>query len=337
MDNYPSQKAYHKGRKRSSQIGLLLFSAAVGWGIATHAAMRYRDVPLSALHWERPPVLLTVSDVQRNGQSGSLLVRPTDGKEQFLPGAWRLSFSESGVYAFPESSSSADRPEQRLYFFEGNEHIREITINNLPGSLRSVRESPSRTHLVLEVTKEFSTIFCVTERFGTAPPACQQLGVGAVAESVWNPAQDRELVIRTETGSILTFDPLEKKPRFVDAKTDHARHEELSRLFQRHPAREGGSAGAGGPSRAFRRFLNLVFVLDKQGNRRVARVPLGARVALFGDDEHLLAVQPGRLDIIELSSRSRSPLARERGIGSGTVRYRTGGSDIVLRGAPNRQ
>lgn len=311
---------YHKGRKQWSQLGLLLVGAAVGWGVITHAAVRYRDVPLSALRWERPPVLLTISDVARNGQAGSLFVRPTDGREQFLSGAWSVNFSERGVYAFQERSSNANQPAQRLYFFEGNEHIREITINNLPGLLRSVKESPSGTHLVLEVAKETSTIFCVTERFGTSPPQCQQLGVGAVAEGVWDPTQDHELVIRTEAGSLLTFDPGTKQPRFVDAKTDQVRHAELSRLFQTHQARAG----------VLRRFLNLVLVRDEQGVWSLARAPLGARVALFGDGQHLLIVQMNRINIVELRSRARSPLIRERGIGTGAVRYRTGGSEVVL-------
>ncbi len=289
--------------------------------------------PFSELRWQRTANLLAIDDMMRNGQRGLLMLRLTDGKEQFIIGQWRAHFTDSGnvivTEVFPENATPMNKG--LLYYFERGERIMSITVDKLPaeGRIIGASENPNATYLAIAVrTAKSGTLYCIVERIGSTPPSCKQLALGAITDARWNPDANHEFVMKTTSGQLFVYDPWKKKPEQLFADSDALRFQKLSKLFTPVNTSPRQVLGIHG-TRTFWRFLGLLLVLDKQG-WSWRRVPALARIAWLSDGEHVLLKTRNNLLILELATGKQTLVLTDPSMATRRIRFHNQTIDETL-------
>lgn len=255
---------------------------------------RLATITLSELAWEEPPSFVAINTIERDGRSGLLFIRLADGQEQFLPGSWQVMVNASNAYAWGEVPAEGDQPATwRLFHFSGDGLIYPIALDHVDGHITRLEENPAGTYLMLEVTRDNATAFCLIERSHSEAPACQQLNVSNISTARWNPAKERELVINTTSHELFTFNPWEKQPQFVDPAVDATTHQTLARLFtDADPRPVPGWLKWRFPARSFTWAV---------------------------DYNHVIRQQAGRLSVIELSTGHQATVLTDPKLGHATI------------------
>lgn len=295
-------------------VALFLFA---GWRFG-----KTTNISLTDLRWERPPSFVAVEGIQREKQTGLLFVRLNDGKEQFLAGTWHVAFSESGAYAygsFPKGYSKEDG--QHIYYLSGDGRIYHIQLADASLPITYIQEDPDTNYLFIEVTREHGRSFCVIPRLNEDKPSCQQLDVNGISNGLWNPAKAHELVIKTTTGQIFTFDPWEKKPHLIDP-TDN-QYQELTKLFTNQP-----NTLTQKPLTI--RLLSLL-IIKQNKSWHFVHIPIFAKIEWLQDWAHLIVVNRNNLSILEPFTKKEAPLKQERAISEHPVFIRSNGFDRKLQ------
>lgn len=278
----------------------LFFAVLIG-GVEWHVrTVHIAQASFTDLHWSKTPGLIVLSPSQRDGKTGLLFIRLRDGKEQFLAGNWKADFTPYGnvfVYGYPPSDM--DENKQQLYYIESGEKISHIDIKNSPGAISAVQENPKASYLFIEFTNDTSTSFCIIERYGPQDTDCKQLDVTQVSQGKWNPTKERELVIKTSTHELYTFDPWEKRP--IKINSSDSNYQTLTALFEQ-----------GKPQLSVKQtmqfaFLNILAI--KEGPLlQLFRIPFGAQTAWIIDTDHILFKAHNAIGVIERSTKKFVPL-----------------------------
>lgn len=318
--------------KPNARSMIFLIISAILLAILVFPIQRKR-VSFSELRWQRKANLLAIDDMVRNGQRGLLMLRLTDGKEQFIIGQWRAHFTDNGnvivTEVFPENATPMNKT--RLYYFEKGERIMPITVDKLPaeGRVIGASENPKATYLAIGVrTTKSGTLYCIIERVGSTPPSCKQLELSSITDARWNPEADHEFVIKTTAGELFVYDPWIKDPKRLYPDSDAARFQALLKLFtpvDTSPRRVEGIRG----TRTFSRFLGLLLVRDKQG-WSWHRVPALARIAWLSDGEHVLVKTRNDLSILELQTGTETLLLTDPTMATRRIRFRNQTVDETL-------
>jgi hypothetical protein len=251
-------------------------------------------VPHTGTQWSAPQ-FIALSPVERDGYSGILLVRLSDGIEQFIAGDWNVNFSPQGtLYAFgyfPDGYSS--QTGQQVYVIE-SDNITDITVSGIDGNIASIRENALGTYMLIEVVHDDVRTYCLTERDTNQTPVCTQLTIPDGGTAQWNPFADHEVVIQNGVGQILLYDPW--NPGFRDVSADdHEQLNALNALFT-EPVNE---------PRTIYNFANLAVV--KQGGAwHWLRIPWFAKIAWLADQTHLLASTQDQLIVIDTVQQTYS-------------------------------
>ncbi|MBI4250225.1 hypothetical protein HY622_01405 [Candidatus Uhrbacteria bacterium] len=301
-------------------------------------ALRYvplKFVPLDEMQWARPPGLVAVKGVEREGQkNGTLFIRLKDGKEQFVYEGWDVTFSDYGsAFAFQKKYIPPANSPYVLYYIEDGRNVTKLTIENSGGYIKDMQENPLRTYLFAEIVKNNASTFCILERVPSNSSAdkdqkCLELGISDVERGLWNPNHERELVVKTTSRRIFTLDPWEKRPRQIYAEGDTKQaYEVLLQLFQEKPS----DISSYYDSSSKKQFFQLPFATIIMEGRGLTLLPLSADTKLsWVDDGHLLAKGNDSLDIIEYKTGRTANLFNEKETHAKAVLIHIQRNDIEL-------
>lgn len=274
------------------------------------------------LRWDQPPGLIALSPSQKEGKTGLLFIRLRDGKEQFLAGNWKTSFTPYGnafVYGYPPSTTNENK--QQLYYIESGEKISHIDIKNKPGDINAIQENHKTSYLFIEFTNDTSTSFCIIERFGSGDTDCKQLDITKISQGVWNPAKERELVIKTSAHELYTFDPWEKRP--IKINSSDSNYRALTMLFENTKARSS-------PKQVLQFVLLNILVIKEGSLIQLFQIPFGAHTAWIGDTDHVIFKTNTASGILERSTKKYVPLFYDTKHASSTIKFLSANGENTL-------
>lgn len=295
---------------RPSQIngrikGVLLGCAVVGvliGGIIMQYTLKLTLVPLSEIFWSDSTPFLAVSPLQRENNNGIVVIRLTDGAEQFIAGDWKINFSEQGnAYVFgyfPDGYSQ--QTGQQLYLITPDA-VTDITVSGLDGIISSVQENTLGTYILLEITNDDARYYCLTEHISTESPICTQINVPDGGMAVWNPLADHEVVIQNSVGQILLYDPW--NPGFREVfSIDSEQFTSFIELFE--PTKQ---IGLDSTFPQIYGFANVALVRQNE-SWQLIHIPWFAQVYFIFDQQHLLAVTEDTVMIIDIQAKTYSEI-----------------------------
>lgn len=283
-----------------------------------------RESSLDKIKWTTFPQLISIHDVTREGRQGLLLERLKDGKEQFIAGDWKSSYSAQGdlmlVGKFPEGYSSTTG--QHLYMVK-NDKIFSVPLDKLEKTVTSVQISYNQAYLLFGMQDGDKTAFCVMEWAQQGPAECPAINAENISKGRWNPDNGHELLAITASGTIYSVDPWEKgiaEPKEITADNNLKLHSQAEKILtdEREPA---GNETTAPTHKTFLRIFNLALIHDSSG-WSIHRVPVTSTLYWLNDGSHLLIKEPDRIGIYELASRSYTGLLSETNIGEKEITYR---------------
>lgn len=263
-------------------------------------------VTLTALNWALPEQFVSISPIVREGNTGVLMVRLSDGAEQFIAGDWQVNFAPSGnVYAFgyfPEGYSQ--QTGQQVYLIQPGS-VSDIAVTGFTGTITSISENTAGTHLLLEVTEDDNVkIYCLAARVDNQSPTCTQINVPDGGLAQWNPLAEHEVVIQNAVGQLLLFDPEQtgEQAGFREVTADDvATYQTLQALFSE------SKPNVSLFNSIIYQIGNIALVRRPSG-WTIVRVPWFARVALLSDQRHLIAISDRTIMVIDPETKQASQL-----------------------------
>lgn len=264
------------------------------------------------LRWSRYPGTLALSPVQKDGSTGTLLIRLTDGVEQFFPGTWKVTqtpFDNTILYG-----TSPQSEEYLIYYIYAGRKIIPIIPPREYGAVLSVSENRKNTYLILEqMTEGEESMFCLYQRVGGTDSLCRILPVSQVRRVSWNPSRDHELFIKTRKEELYRYDPWEEEAQPVQPADSE--YQEIKDLLA-HPA----VAWDSDDERASLFVLPLFFLARAKNFIGLYREPRFVESAHLVDNNHILVKTADAVAIFELSSRKYVRLLDASSfVNSGTV------------------
>lgn len=273
----------------------------------------YTAVAVSDIPWKQAPPLLVFQNIEREGNTGLLFIRITDGKEQFLPGTWDVTHNRDVFYAFGKLPDTFAESNRTKIVYATNEQLHWIDGGPLSQTIRAVKENATRSHFFIEMESQEGRQYCIAERVFDGALSCKQLSINKPTRAFWNSNDAQSLILLTENGgTIYVYDVQEGSMRALDPR--------------QQPEEYGMVAGLAQDSREdewrthdFFRLLNII--VFKQGPVWAwYHIPLRTQsVFLFRDMNHALVVERDRISVLTFSLRTSAPLITQPGIGRAMV------------------
>lgn len=283
-----------------------------------------RESSLDKIKWTTFPQLISIHDVSREGRQGILLERLKDGKEQFIAGDWKSSYTAQGdlmlVGKFPEGYSSTTG--QHLYMVK-NDKIFSVPLDKLDKPVTSVQISYNQAYMLFGMQDGDKTNFCVMEWAQKGPADCLAINAENVTKGRWNPDNGHELLAQTASGTLYSVDPWEKgmaEPKEITVENNPKLHRQAEKILRDDPELDQNEISTP-EHKTFLHIYNLAFIRDSSG-WSVHRVPVTSTLYWLNDGAHLLIKEPDRIGIYELASRSYTGLLSETNIGEKKITYR---------------
>ncbi|GEM_PF-2662153 len=290
--------------------GLVLSSGAY---IAFIVAFPLKNNELKDLTWDTRSPMIAFNNIHREDKDGLLILRLTDGKEQFIAGDWNTSFNTTGdilaLGEFPPGYSSTTG--QHLYAIQEGSRISSIQLKELNGKAISVKESDNKAYFLLEMKKDSETSFCIIEWEKVPPSGCKLIQLPAIQSAEWDISSDHIVIAQTASGTVYQIDPWNQgieKPQPIEASKTESALAQLNK--DKNPSEK----------KALYHVLNVV-VFKTGKTWKIHRVPWFASVNWL-DKEHFLITQKDRQSIYELKTNSIASLISDKDIGTKTPSYR---------------
>lgn len=235
---------------------------------------------------------MSLAPVLRDTQTGTLVLRTNDLKQQFISGDWRILFEPKNLFAVEASIKTSPDGTQKLIAITANGTVKEATLPTKYGNIVTVHKSENGEHVFIQFLTEKSTIFCVTSFPNSDDAKCQQWEVSSKADGIWH---QNDLIVLTEKQEIFVFDPVGKKVKKVFSDTSADTYKELHGLFTPKP----------------------VVAKSLFPNFKLFPYFLTAKTYQL-DPDHALLVRPNNITVYEFSTKRKATLIKDAGITSKT-------------------
>ena len=208
----------------------------------------------------------------------------------------------------------------------GDNNIYDIELST-DHEIVSIQENPQANYILITLSGEKGTAFCVSEFVLQSSIECEQINFDRDGQGLWHPDEDHLAVVKNSEDDIYTLDPWNPALHNIDADTEAARYEELLELFDNAAAtREPNRVG----EKSFWKIANVIIARDAYDGWSMHPAPLFASIAPLSDGAHVLLKESGRLSVLELDSNSMVPVLQEDDLGDKTIELRNAGFDQSL-------
>lgn len=297
-----SHRYKHRSKKTVWLICLLCGCLVMYAGVWSTTGLA--NVPLETLSGPNQPTFIAIDEVERNQQTGLLVLRLTDAQQQFLPGDWQVSFvGLDQLYAFGSfPSEETQYSGQQLFLFEGDQ-IMDLKVKNIPGKITQVTENASGTQIRISASSQDTTFYCFSSLVAGTALACNQLNIESGGLATWDPDNEEQILVSKPSGEIYTYNFADPGLVEVDATQDADR-------FSRFKTALDSSQPPATSQPSVFKVLSWIFVRTSAGWEYV-KTPIFSTVSMLNNEGFGVFLTRTELKIFNAQAHVQSSLVSE--------------------------
>lgn len=280
------------------KITILIIALPIGIVVLLYFSLRPTEVPISEISWDSAPEKIAISDVERSSQTGLLLTRLSDGKEQFFPGNWDITFEKMGnIFVYGSENNEADR---KIFRINSQDKIAEISIKKSLGNITNIAQNSTGSYITIELFKNDISSICIAELNEDKKLNCENLFIKSRVESIWNPKNEHQVLIREgsgDTAKIHTIDAWETDG-YIPYVPENKEFNELNDHFKQ---KEDSGRNT------IHQVFNLALIKNEK-KYSLLHVPLNSSLSYFSDFNHLILKHDDSIEVREINSNKKALL-----------------------------
>lgn len=174
---------------------LLIFIALIG-GFFIYQNSSYAESSLSDVAFSRDSHKIVLTNVNRRGENGTLILRLTDGEDQFFPGDFNFSYgNDRRLYVFGDVQLE-DRLKRVLYVVNELDGIKEVDASDVGGPISKVIESPDGNYIIIRFEVDGVSEHCISERDIDGNLKCDRYASTENPDVIWHPEKPHHTLFR---------------------------------------------------------------------------------------------------------------------------------------------
>lgn len=257
---------------------------------------KFEDIVLQKMHWKKQPSIIFLSPVVKNNKQGAMLVRVSDGKENFLPGDWNVSFADTGTtYIFSGA---------KIYSINDSEKIIPLELPHKGAVIEEIIENKEGNFIAIKYSdSKNSNKYCIMPKgllLGEKPILCAEIGVtDGEGWGMWHPEEDAVFLFKNSKQEFYIWNDFSKKPTFIDKDLSAELYATVRNYFS-NDRRLTKPKGIN--------LFGIIIFKNKKGESVFIRKSFRASAGFIQDASHIWMHDADTLFIYDLEKKVRSRL-----------------------------